>query len=43
MEVHFDKDDIPQLPCCDVPIHLPCLALNSVVLNTKEEDFVWVW
>lgn len=26
MEVHFVKDDIPQLPCSDVPIHQPCLA-----------------
>lgn len=25
MEVHFGKDEMPQLPCSDVPIHQPCL------------------
>jgi len=26
VEVHFDKDGMPQLPCCFVPIHQSCLA-----------------
>jgi len=26
VEMHFGKDDTPQLPYSDVPIHQPCLA-----------------
>jgi hypothetical protein len=43
VEVHFDKDDVPQLPCYDVSVHQPCFSLNSVVLNTQAEGLVWVW